>query len=102
MYATYEYEINNEITLLPTVFYRQSKASSQFDVFANFMFNKNLFLGVGYRQQVGLLFNIGMLAKERFQVNYSYDLGRQGPAVGTGGTHEIMLKYLIGKKGKST
>jgi type IX secretion system PorP/SprF family membrane protein len=101
VYATYEYEINNEIKMLPTVFYRQSKASSQFDVFANFMFNKNLFLGFGYRQQVGLLFNIGMLAKDKFQVNYSYDLGRQGPAVGTGGTHEIMLKYLMGKKGKN-
>ncbi len=101
VYATYEYEISNEIKLLPTIFYRQSKATSQFDVFANLMFNKNLYLGVGYRQQVGLLFNIGMLAKEKFQVNYSYDMGRQGPASGTGGTHEIMLKYLIGKKGKN-
>jgi type IX secretion system PorP/SprF family membrane protein len=96
--GSYEYEINNQITFLPTVMYRRSKASSQFDVFANFMFNKHVFLGLGARQGVGVIANFGIKLKEKIQLNYAYEFGKSGFASSTNGTHEIMLRYVLGKK----
>jgi type IX secretion system PorP/SprF family membrane protein len=96
--ASYDFEINNHVTFLPSVMYRRSKASSQFDVFTNFMFNKQIFLGIGYRQGVGIMANVGMKLKEKIQLNYLYEFGKSGFASSTSGTHEIMLRYVIGKK----
>ena len=98
VYASYDYEMNASATLIPTTTYRRSNASSQFDVFANFLLNKQIMLGLGYRQQVGLIFNAGLIVKEKIHLNYAYELGKQNMASGTGGTHEIMLRYVIAKK----
>jgi type IX secretion system PorP/SprF family membrane protein len=97
VYANYDYEINNSVTFIPTVMYRRSKASSQFDVLANFMFNKQVFLGIGWRQDVGIIANVGIKLKEKIQLNYAYEFGKKGFASSTNGTHEIMLRYVLGK-----
>jgi type IX secretion system PorP/SprF family membrane protein len=98
IYASYEYEANNAVNILPTIMYRRSSASSQFDVFANFLFNKQIILGLGYRQQVGMIFNAGARIKEKLQLNYAFELGKNGIANSANGTHEVMLRYVIGKK----
>jgi type IX secretion system PorP/SprF family membrane protein len=97
IYGSYDYEINNQVTFLPSVMYRRSKASSQFDIFANFMFNKQIFLGLGFRQGVGIMANVGVKLKEKIQLNYAYEFGKSGFASATSGTHEIMLKFVLGK-----
>lgn len=97
IYGSYDYEINDQVNFLPTVMYRRSNASSQFDIFANLMFNKQIFLGFGVRQQVGLILTAGVKLKEKIQLNYAYEVGKNGFASNTSGTHEIMLRYVIGK-----
>ena len=69
-------------------------------MFANFEFNKTLILGLGYREGVGVLANVGAKIKDKFQVNYAYDFGRAGFGSGTGGSHEISLRMLLKKKEK--
>ena len=100
IYLSYDSEINESIQAMPTVFYRRTNASSQIDVFANFMFNKTLILGLGYREGVGILANVGARINNKFQINYSYDFGKSGFAASTGGSHEVMLKMILQKKEK--
>ncbi|CAG5080809.1 PorP/SprF family type IX secretion system membrane protein [Parvicella tangerina] len=100
IYLSYDSKINESIRAIPTVFYRRSKASSQFDIFANFEFNKTLILGLGYREGVGVLANVGAKIKDKFQINYAYDFGKSGFGSSTGGSHEIMLKMVIPAKEK--
>lgn len=100
IYLTYDSKINESVRAIPTIFYRRSNASSQFDVFANFEFNKTLILGLGFRQGVGVLANVGAKINDKFQINYSYDFGKAGYGSSTGGSHEIMLKMLIPVKEK--
>jgi type IX secretion system PorP/SprF family membrane protein len=100
VYLAYDSKINESVRLIPTVFYRRSNASSQFDVFGNVEFNKTLMLGLGYREGVGVLANVGAKIKNKFQINYAYDFGKAGYGSNSGGSHEIMLKLLIEKKEK--
>lgn len=102
VYVGYDSKINEQIKATPMIFYRRSNASSQFDVFANFEFNKTLILGLGYREGVGVLSNVGMKIKNKFQINYAYDFGKAGFGSSTGGSHEVMLKLLLEKKEKET
>lgn len=102
VYVGYDSKINDQIRATPMLFYRRSSASSQIDVFANFEFNKTLILGLGYREGVGVLSNVGMKIKNKFQVNYAYDFGKAGFGSSTGGSHEVMLKLLLQKKEKET
>lgn len=100
IYLAYDSKINESVHLLPTVFYRRSNASSQFDVFANVEFNKTLILGLGFREGVGVLANVGAKIKDKFQINYAYDFGKSGFGSSTGGSHEVMLKLILKKKEK--
>lgn len=100
VYLAYDSKINESVRAIPMVFYRRSSASSQIDVFANFEFNKTLILGLGYREGVGVLANVGAKIKDKFQINYAYDFGKSGFGNGTGGSHEVMLKLLLQKKEK--
>lgn len=101
VYLCYDSKINEQIKAIPTVFYRRSNASSQFDVFANFEFNKTLILGLGFREGVGVLANVGAKIKDKFQINYAYDFGKSGIGSNTGGSHEVMLKLIMNKKDKA-
>lgn len=100
VYLAYDYKINEQVKATPMLFYRRTNASSQIDFFANFEFNKSLILGLGYREDVGVLANVGMRIKNKFQINYAYDFGKSGFGSGAGGSHEIMLKLIINKKEK--
>lgn len=100
VYLCYDSKINESVKAIPTILYRRSNASSQFDVFANFEFNNTLILGLGYRQGVGVLANVGARIKDKFQLNYAYDFGKSGFGSSTGGSHEIMLKLIMNKKEK--
>lgn len=100
IYLTYESMINESIKALPTVLYRRSNASDQLDVIANFEFNKTLILGLGFRQGVGVLANVGAKINNKFQINYAYDFGKSGFGKNTGGSHEILLKLILEKKEK--
>ncbi len=100
VYIGYDSKINESVRTVPVVMYRRSNASSQFDVFANFEFNKTLILGLGFREGVGVLANVGAKIKNKFQINYAYDFGKSGFGSSTGGSHEIMVKLLLEKKDK--
>lgn len=100
VYLAYDYKFNEQVKATPMLFYRRSNASSQFDFFANFEFNKSLILGLGYREGVGVLANVGMRIKNKFQINYAYDFGKSGFGSNAGGSHEIMLKLILNKKEK--
>lgn len=100
IYVGYDSKINESIKAMPMIFYRRSNASSQFDVIGNFLFNKTLILGLGYRQGIGVIANVGAKIQNKFQINYNYDFGKSGFGNATGGSHEIMLKLLLEKKEK--
>lgn len=98
IYVGYEGDVNESIKAIPMIAYRRSSASNQIDLLANFLINKTLILGLGYREGVGVLANVGAKIKDKFQVNYNYDFGKAGFGSGTGGSHEIMLKMVLKNK----
>ena len=92
------YKIDGEsATLEPTLMVRRTNASFQFDLMANMTFNDQILAGIGVRQQSGLIINAGYLLNDKYSFIYAYDMGRNGAAAATNGSHEIMLKMYLEK-----
>lgn len=102
IYADYHFRsLDESIEFIPMFLLRRTSASYQFDIFGNVSIDKKYFVGVGVRQQGGLILNAGIQAFKPLQIHYAYEISRNGAASRTGGTHEFFLKFRIEKKLKN-
>lgn len=98
IYTSYEGALDEKFDLMPTFLIRNAdKANRQIEFIANIKYNDKIWGGFGFRQGSGFLINAGAAIKEKFGITYSYELGRSGIANNTGGSHELMLSYKLGK-----
>jgi len=99
-YATYNLELDSKVDFIPVLMIRNAQnVEHQFDLLGNFRFNKKYTVGVGLRQGVGFLVNLGAQINDMIGFYYAYDFTSKS-IVGSAGSHEVMLSFSFNKKDK--
>ncbi len=100
-YGAYEFELNDQWELEPLVMIRnQGVGSFQFEINAMTTWKETLYLGLGYRQEAGMIGRVGFQITDQIMAAYAYEFSGSGVASYSNGSHEFMLGYKIGKAPK--
>lgn len=100
-YSSYQFDLNESWTLEPFALVRnQGPGSFQFELNALTAYNEMLYLGAGYRQEAGYIGRVGFQITDQLMAAYAYEFGNTGVASYSGGSHEFMLGYNLGKMHK--
>ncbi len=101
-YGAYEFTLNKEWDLEPLAIIRnQGVGSFQFEINAMSSWKETLYLGVGYRQEAGMIARAGFQVTDKLIAAYAYEFSGSGVASYSGGSHEFMIGYKIGKAVKA-
>lgn len=102
--ATMSYNIKlaqGKFSIQPLALFRTTEAFAfQFDAGANFNYKDLIWLGAMYRYDAGLTAAAGFKVHKMVSVGYSYDFPMNNIADYTSGSHEVMLGFTFGKRGK--
>lgn len=100
-YTSYEFDLFDNWTVEPFVLIRnQGVESFQFEVNALTTWKETLHLGVGYRQEAGLIGRVGFQITDQIVAAYAYEMGTTGVASYSNGSHEFMLGYRLASRAK--
>lgn len=105
-YISYEFELGNDLVLLPSVLLKAESAELQVDLNISAELQDMFILGVGYRgynalSTDALVFQGGIRMNNNLQFIYSYDFGLSELVSTHTGSHEILIKYeIVTKIGK--
>ncbi len=99
---SYNFQLNQNFALKPSVLYKGINQTSQFDINADLNYKNFLQGGLGYRTQVGLIGRVGINVKNVFFIGYAYEVPMQNISNYSSGSHEIImgLKFCRKKKDK--
>ena len=102
-YASYKYDLTGMITLQPSVMVKSELVNYQTDVSARFIYDDQFFFGGGFRgfnpnsfDAIGIMG--GWQVNQRLQIAYNYDISISEISDVNDGSHEILLKYRVGKE----
>ena len=97
--AGYNYDINPEWQLRPSILAKSDAASTQIDVNVSIMFKRMVWAGVSYRIADAVAPMIGYQTAVGndglLKIGYSYDVTTSKLSNYSNGTHEIMLNYCF-------
>lgn len=97
--AGYNYAINADMELRPSIFVKSDAASTQLDINCLVMYRNTLWAGASYRMKDAIAPMVGfqksMTSGSSFRIGYSYDVTTSGLRKYNSGTHEIMLGYCL-------
>ena len=100
--AGYDWAIggNSKYTLEPSVLIKSDGTSTQFDLSALFLYNKQVWLGVSYRTEDAIAPIIGYQYQfpkgtSVLKLGYSYDVTTSELKKYSSGSHELMLSYCF-------
>lgn len=100
--AGYDLQLKNpKFMLQPSLLLKSDATSTQIDLNALFMYDKTVWLGVGYRTEDAIAPMIGyqvQMGKEKtgmLRIGYSYDVTTSELKNYSSGSHEIMLNYCF-------
>ncbi|MFT7612709.1 MAG: type IX secretion system PorP/SprF family membrane protein [Parvicellaceae bacterium] len=99
--AGYNYDINPEWQLKPSVIAKSDGASTQLDINVSVMFKKMVWAGVSYRLADAIAPMIGyqtLVGKDQaglLKIGYSYDVTTSKLNNYSNGSHEIMVNYCF-------
>jgi len=100
-FASYDYAINNQIDIVPSLYFKNSSFISQFELSALGVYNKKFWGGLSYRMQESMVILVGLNIMSGVKLGYSYDLN-VGPVKSySSGSHEIMLSASFKKPEKA-
>lgn len=97
--AGYDWHINNNpmYVLQPSVLVKSDATSTQIDLNALFLYNNQVWLGVGYRTEDAIAPMLGYQwapdTKSMFRFGYSYDVTTSKLSNYSSGSHELMVNY---------
>ncbi len=98
----YKFELNPEFELEPSALIKTTfKAPSQFDLNVRAIYQKNYWLGISYRTAGDIVTLLGLRYKE-FDFGFAVDFATSDIAAYQSGSYELMLKYRIPVKAKSS
>lgn len=95
----YVFNLNQDIKLKPTFLVKAvSGAPLSVDVSANFLFYDKLTLGASYRLDAAVSAMAGFNISDGIMVGYAYDYDTTALRKYNSGSHEIFLRFDIGKR----
>ncbi|MEN9400927.1 MAG: hypothetical protein RL632_2030 [Bacteroidota bacterium] len=99
-FAGYTLRVTRKFSIRPQAFYRSDFTFNSLDLGALFRY-KDWYVGAVYRSSDALGIIAGWDIKNRFRVNYSYDMwfSKLNNSV-LGSTHEIGLGYMLSKRAR--
>ncbi|MDG1426486.1 MAG: type IX secretion system membrane protein PorP/SprF, partial [Flavobacteriales bacterium] len=86
----YNYEINSQFSLHPSIYLKHDGATSQLDVNTNLIYNNKMWSGVSYRINEGVIILAGMNINENLRFGVGYDVTIVNPM---SNSLEFMLGY---------
>ena len=86
----YNYEINSQFSLHPSIYLKHDGATSQLDVNTNLIYNNKMWSGVSYRIDEGVIILAGMNINENLRFGVGYDVTIVNPM---SNSFEFMLGY---------
>jgi type IX secretion system PorP/SprF family membrane protein len=98
---SYNFKLNQNFSLKPSVLYKGINETSQFDVNADLNYKNFIQGGLGYRTQVGLIGRVGINVKDIFFVGYAYEVPLQNIASYSSGSHEILMGLKFCRKNRN-
>jgi type IX secretion system PorP/SprF family membrane protein len=93
----YQIKLNSVWGLRPNALYKSINNVNQVDVNLDAQYKKFLYLGAGFRTQVGVVARAGIVLKEKFFFGYAYEAPIANIASYSSGSHELMLKMTLCK-----
>ena len=86
----YNYEINPQFSLHPSIYLKHDGATSQLDINTNLIYNNKMWSGVSYRVDEGVIILAGMDINESLRFGVGYDVTIINPM---SNSFEFMLGY---------
>lgn len=91
LFARYEYGINDQIDIVPSLYFKNSSFISQFELNVLGVYDKKFWGGLSYRMQESMVIMAGVSVMNGIKIGYSYDLNTGPVKSYSNGSHEIML-----------
>lgn len=97
-FGSYEYAVNEEISLVPLVLIKYlQNAPMNYEFNTNVYYKKKYWAGLNYKKANIAGLNVGLLLSDRIVFNYSYEVGFGGMIGYSSGNHEITLGFIFDK-----
>lgn len=96
----YSFDVSPSVALKPSVFVKNVRDNTTFDINLNAHFNERFWIGASYRNVDAVVAMLGMNITEKLRVGYAYDFTMSDVKTYSDGSHEIMLGYCFNKKKK--
>ncbi len=102
-FISYRVGINEDLGVEPSIFAKTDGIQTQMDFNVTFDYLSRFYLGLGYRgfgkttTDAAILLG-GLTLSKNTTILYSYDYTLSGLNAVSGGSHEVMLSYRLGKK----
>ncbi|MDG1284296.1 MAG: PorP/SprF family type IX secretion system membrane protein, partial [Flavobacteriales bacterium] len=95
----YNYEINPQFSLHPSIYLKHDGATSQLDINTNLIYNNKMWSGLSYRINEGVIILAGMNINESLKFGVGYDVTIVNPM---SNSFEFMLGYNFKVKTSKT
>jgi len=100
-YAAYEYALNEQIDIIPSLYFKNSTFISQTEINVLGMYEERFWGGLSYRVQESVVILLGLNVVNGIRLGYSYDLNTGPVKSHSGGSHEIMIMASFEKPQKA-
>ena len=92
-------KLNHNFVLKPSVLLKMNPASVfQYDINTNLIIRNRFWVGASYRDSDAIIGLFEMQINEKLKAGYSYDFTLSEIGAYSGGSHELSLEYVIGRK----
>lgn len=100
--AGYLKKINDNLKFKPNFLIKYvNGAPTQFDINANLLINETLWIGTSYRSLDSFSALASLFLNKDIQFGYSYDVAHTALSKVQKGSHEVMLQFRLGVKGRN-
>jgi type IX secretion system PorP/SprF family membrane protein len=91
----YNFQLNNDFKLTPTVLYKIAEATSQFEFGGTLTYREEIFGGINFRNEDAISVMLGMQVNHLLRLGYSYDYTTSDLAEQSSGSHEIFIGLTL-------
>lgn len=97
---SYRFQLNDNLSLKPSVLFKGIGNVNQFDVNADVNYKNFIQGGLGYRTGVGLIGRVGLNIQDLFFIGYAYEAPMRNIASYSSGSHEVIVGLKFCRKEK--